>query len=116
MAEFTTMAFTSRSTEPRAASPADRLFESCTEQLAGGTSNYRQHLGDAPKGHAAMQHVQLEALLLRLGLSANPVAIQCFGHLDGATARAIANITRWLTYLPQECVIAMVRDGWHWST
>lgn len=114
--EFTTMAFTSSSTESRAASPAERLFEFCNEQLAGRTSSYRKHLDDLPKGHAAMQHAQLEVLLLQLGLSANPVAIQCFGHLDGATVRAIANITRWLTYLPQECVIAMVRDGWHWST
>jgi hypothetical protein len=31
------------------------------------------------------------------------------------TARAVANIAEWSTYLPRECVEAMVRDGWHLS-
>ena len=29
------------------------------------------------------------------------------------TARAVANIAEWSTYLPKDCVAAMVRDGWH---
>jgi hypothetical protein len=29
------------------------------------------------------------------------------------TARAVANIAEWSTYLPRDCVEAMVRDGWH---
>jgi hypothetical protein len=29
------------------------------------------------------------------------------------TARAAANIAEWSTYLPQDCVAAMIRDGWH---
>lgn len=33
-----------------------------------------------------------------------------------ATARAAANVTDWLTYLPETCVRAMVSDGWHWTT
>jgi hypothetical protein len=36
---------------------------------------------------------------------------------SGATiARAAAIIADWMTYLPEGCVKAMVRDGWHWST
>jgi hypothetical protein len=31
-------------------------------------------------------------------------------------ARAAATIAEWMTYLPEDCVKAMVRDGWHWST
>lgn len=33
-----------------------------------------------------------------------------------ATARAIANIRAWRTYLPEACVTAMINDGWQWST
>jgi hypothetical protein len=29
------------------------------------------------------------------------------------TARAVANIAEWSTYLPKNCVAAMIRDGWH---
>jgi hypothetical protein len=29
------------------------------------------------------------------------------------TARAAANIAEWSTYLPKDCVEAMIRDGWH---
>jgi hypothetical protein len=29
------------------------------------------------------------------------------------TARAVANIAEWSTYLPKDCVAAMIRDGWH---
>ena len=29
------------------------------------------------------------------------------------TARAVANIAEWSTYLPPDCVEAMIRDGWH---
>jgi hypothetical protein len=31
-------------------------------------------------------------------------------------ARAAENIARWKTYLPEECVRAMMNAGWHWST
>jgi len=32
---------------------------------------------------------------------------------DPLTARAAANIAEWSTYLPTDCVAAMIRDGWH---
>lgn len=32
---------------------------------------------------------------------------------DPLTARAVALIAEWSTYLPQDCVAAMIRDGWH---
>jgi hypothetical protein len=36
---------------------------------------------------------------------------------DGdARARAAENVARWKTYLPEECVRAMLNAGWHWST
>jgi hypothetical protein len=36
---------------------------------------------------------------------------------DAATAaRAAANIAEWQSYLPEDCVKAMIRDGWHVTT
>jgi hypothetical protein len=33
-----------------------------------------------------------------------------------AALRAAANVATWRTYLPDECVVAMINDRWHWST
>jgi hypothetical protein len=33
--------------------------------------------------------------------------------VDPLTARGVANIAEWSTYLPKDCVAAMIRDGWH---
>ena len=33
-----------------------------------------------------------------------------------AAARADAKIANWRAYLPEDCVKAMVRDGWHFTT
>jgi hypothetical protein len=31
-------------------------------------------------------------------------------------AHAAENIAQWKTYLPEDCVRAMMNAGWHWST
>jgi hypothetical protein len=33
-----------------------------------------------------------------------------------ASSRAAANVATWRTYLPEDCVAAMINDGWHFST
>ena len=33
-----------------------------------------------------------------------------------AAFRAAVNVATWRTYLPDECVVAMINDGWHRST
>jgi len=38
------------------------------------------------------------------------------GTTGMATFRAARNIAEWRTYLPEECVAAMINDGWHWTT
>jgi hypothetical protein len=58
----------------------------------------------------------LDGLLQTLGVRTDTVAIRCFQHVHGATARAATNIADWMSYLPKECVKAMINDGWHWST
>lgn len=36
---------------------------------------------------------------------------------DNATrSRATANVAAWRSYLPEDCVVAMINGGWHWST
>jgi len=35
---------------------------------------------------------------------------------ESAASRAAANIAVWRGYLPDDCVAAMIEDGWHWST
>jgi hypothetical protein len=59
---------------------------------------------------------RLYEFLEYLGVSADTGASRCFWHIPGATERAVANIADWMTYLPEDCVRAMVNDGWHWST
>ena len=38
------------------------------------------------------------------------------GPNGAAMARAAENVAQWKTYLPAECVTAMMNAGWHWST
>jgi hypothetical protein len=33
-----------------------------------------------------------------------------------ATLRAAINVAEWRAYLPEDCVAAMINDGWHWTT
>jgi hypothetical protein len=35
---------------------------------------------------------------------------------DIAILRAARNVAEWRTYLPEDCVAAMINDGWHWTT
>jgi len=35
---------------------------------------------------------------------------------QAADRRAKANVATWRTYLPEDCVVAMIEDGWDRST
>ena len=59
---------------------------------------------------------ELSSLLQHLGVRADCVALGCFAPVDGATTRAVEAISDWMSYLPVDCVRAMVSDGWHWTT
>jgi hypothetical protein len=60
-------------------------------------------------------HTQIAGLCAELGFAAGDPACIGIGRSGARTARAAANITDWLTYLPRDCVRAMVKDGWHWT-
>jgi hypothetical protein len=50
----------------------------------------------------------------RAGVSAAMIPLSVPRALgDSLTARAVAHIAEWSTYLPKDCVDAMVRGGWH---
>jgi hypothetical protein len=38
------------------------------------------------------------------------------GTIDIAILRAARQVAEWRTYLPEDCVAAMINDGWHWTT
>jgi hypothetical protein len=49
--------------------------------------------------------------------AATSVAVNGSVKRNGARmARAAENVARWKTYLPEDCVRAMMNAGWHWST
>jgi hypothetical protein len=58
---------------------------------------------------------RLSALLENLGVG-NDIFNAPEKRDAAAVAHAATVIAEWLTYLPADCVRAMVRDGWHWST
>jgi hypothetical protein len=68
-----------------------------------------------PREREVGDSTRLAALLKGLGVGYDVVDASI--KRNGATiARAAAIIEDWMTYLPEGCVKAMIRDGWHWST
>jgi hypothetical protein len=75
-----------------------------------------------PLDAAVQPHFRLESIQ-SLALSAQRLSIKnvmpravLFEKNGAAAFRAAANIAAWRTYLPENCVAAMINDGWHWST
>jgi hypothetical protein len=84
-----------------------------------GAGNERSAMNAYPAMHRTGGHDidgvhRLAALLRHLGMSVDIVEASTRRN-DATIARATAMIAEWLTYLPEDCVKAMVNDGWHWS-
>ena len=59
----------------------------------------------------------LEGAAMMDGTTAAPEsAVDCQGKSAARKARSAANIAKWSTYLPPDCVQSMVRMGWDDST
>jgi hypothetical protein len=85
----------------------------------GAAGNGRSAMNAYPAMHRSKEHDidnsrRLAALLTHLGVSADIVEASVRRN-DATIARAAATIAEWMTYLPEDCVKAMVNDGWHWS-
>jgi hypothetical protein len=81
---------------------------------SGGRSNGHTVM-HRPREREVGDSTGLVALLKALGVGSE-VAEASIKRNAATSARAAAIITEWMTYLPEGCVKAMVRDGWHWST
>jgi hypothetical protein len=62
----------------------------------------------SPNEHDAVRLRDRSVFIEELAVSAR--------GLPTATSRAAANVATWRTYLPEDCVVAMIKDGWHRST
>jgi hypothetical protein len=71
-----------------------------------------------PNEHDAVQIRRRLAFVKSLAVGAQGLTIKTDLAVAGgaATLRAASNIAAWRVYLPEDCVAAMVKDGWHWST
>jgi hypothetical protein len=61
-------------------------------------------------------HCRLADAILRLTIPTDSWVSPCPAATDADTAHAAANVEDWLSYLPKDCVRAMVCDGWQWTT
>jgi hypothetical protein len=76
-----------------------------------------------PTEHDTVQLRERLAFVKRLAVRAQGLTIKTgmitagsVEKSDTAALRAAANVAAWRTYLPEECVAAMIKDGWHRST
>jgi hypothetical protein len=85
----------------------------------------KEERGDATIGYVLDGHAQshpaasvCDRMNFAQGATANTsVALNGSVKRNGAgMGRAAENVARWKTYLPEECVRAMMNAGWHWNT
>jgi hypothetical protein len=76
-----------------------------------------------PNEHDAVQMRRRLAFVERLAVRAQALTIKTnigtassIEKCSTATVGAAAIVAAWRTYLPEDCVVAMIKDGWHWST
>ncbi len=91
-----------------------------SEHWDGPAGNYRSRTHartgvHRPEKYAVNDKHGLWAHLESLGVASDIVAAS-IKRDDATVARAATIIAGWMTYLPEDCVKAMVSDGWHWST
>jgi hypothetical protein len=86
---------------------------------AGAAGNRRSAMNAYPAMHRSKKYDidnsrRLAALLRHFGVSADIIEASVRRN-DATVAHAAAIIAGWMTYLPDDCVKAMINDGWHWS-
>jgi hypothetical protein len=77
--------------------------------VSTATRNWKPSFSTQPIGAAELRH----------GLANGDTRVALNGSLKKSCAylaRAADNVASWKTYLPEECVRAMMNHGWHWST
>jgi hypothetical protein len=76
-----------------------------------------------PREWDAVRQCHSLALINQLAIDAQGVSFKTDRSMAGsiesggsAALRAAAIVADWRTYLSEDCVAAMIKDGWHWST
>jgi hypothetical protein len=76
-------------------------------------------IGRAPDGYAQSHR----AMYVRKPMDSRGASATTSVAMNGSVtrngaglARAAETVAGWKTYLPEECVRAMMNAGWHWST
>jgi hypothetical protein len=95
------------------------LFKSAPLECNGAKSQSTAHAApanDQSQKRETGQFRNFSVLLQELGVDTSAAPTGSINQNAIATARATAKIADWMTYLPKDCVKAMVNNGWHWST
>jgi len=105
-----------------ALSPGDLIAELHLESLFNSGATHAEPEVHFPKRQAVLLRHRL-ALIKKLAIDAQGLSFKSDLSLAGPTEnggsaalRASAVVADWRTYLPEDCVTAMINDGWHWST
>jgi hypothetical protein len=103
-------------------SQGDLITELHLESLFNSGAMHAEPEVHFPKRDAVRLRHRL-ALIKKLAIDAQGLSFKTdlsfAGSMENgnsAASRAAAIVADWRTYLPEECVAAMIKDGWHWST
>ena len=61
-------------------------------------------------------HCRLADAIGQLAIPPDASVSPCPAGTDADATRAAANVEDWISYLPKDCIRAMVCDGWQWTT
>jgi hypothetical protein len=105
-----------------AQSQGDLIAELHLESLFNSGATHAEPEVHFPKRDAVRLRHRL-ALIKKLAIDAQGLSFKTdlsfAGSMENgssAASRAAAIVADWRTYLPEACVAAMIKDGWHWST
>jgi hypothetical protein len=105
-----------------AESQGDLIAELNLESLLNSSATQAEPEVHFPQRDAVRLRHRL-ALIKKLAIDAqalsfktDPSSAPSIEGGSSAALRAAANVAEWRTYLPEDCVAAMIKDRWHWST
>jgi hypothetical protein len=105
-----------------ALSQGDLIAELHLESLFNSGATHAEPEVHFPREQDAVRLRHRLALIDKLAIDAQGLSFkrdQGMGSIasgSSAALRAAAIVANWRTYLPEDCVAAMIKDGWHWST
>jgi hypothetical protein len=106
-----------------AQSQGDLIAELHLESLFNSGATHAEPEVHFPRERDAVRLRHRLALIKKLAIDAQGLSFKTnlgmAGSIESGSSpavRAAATVAEWRTYLPEDCVAAMIKDGWHWST